>query len=426
MKYKESVVDYIPEHWNIAKVKDFADVKGGKRLPKGKQLISEPNSHPYIRIRDLGKSKYLQINSEFEYVDDETQKTISRYIVNEGDILISVVGTIGLIGIVGETLDNANQTENCDKIVNITGVIPEYLYYYLISNFGQEEIRKGTVGAVQPKLPLKNVQDITVVYPSYEGQKNIVDILSSIDAKIELNNKINNNLEEQAQACFKSWFIDAPEASSWETGTFSDVIETMIAGDWGKDSPTGNNTEMVYCIRGADIPDVKSGNKGKMPTRFILPKNYATKHLVAGDVVVEISGGSPTQSTGRIASISQSLLDRYDKGMVCTNFCKAMKPKSGYSMFVYYYWQYLYDKNVFFIYENGTTGIKNLDISGFIETEPIILPPAELVEKFDAFCHSVFDVIFANGLQNEQLANIRDALLPKLISGELDVSNIDL
>lgn len=237
---------------------------------------------------------------------------------------------------------------------------------------------------------------------------------------------INKNLEQQAQAIFKSWFIDAPESSSWETGTFSDIIDTMIAGDWGKDSPIGNNTEMVYCIRGADIPDVKSGNKGKMPTRFILPKNYVAKHLVAGDVVVEISGGSPTQSTGRIASISQSLLDRYDKGMVCTNFCKAMKPKSGYSMFVYYYWQYLYDKNVFFLYENGTTGIKNLDISGFIETEPIILPPVELVEEFDAFCHSVFDVIFANGLQNEKLANMRDALLPKLMSGELDVSDIKL
>lgn len=183
---------------------------------------------------------------------------------------------------------------------------------------------------------------------------------------------------------------------------------------------------MVYCIRGADIPDVKSGNKGQMPTRFILPKNYVAKHLVAGDVVVEISGGSPTQSTGRIASISQSLLDRYNKGMVCTNFCKAMKPKSGYSMFVYYYWQYLYDKNVFFLYENGTTGIKNLDISGFIETEPIILPPVELVEEFDAFCRSIFDVIFANGLQNEKLANMRDALLPKLMSGEVDVSTLDL
>lgn len=181
-------------HWNEAKIKEFAEVKGGKRLPKGKQLIKEQNSHPYIRIRDLGKSKYLQLTSEYEYVDDETQQSIARYIVNEGDILISVVGTIGLIGIVGATLDKANQTENCDKIINIKGLIPEYLYYYLVSDFGQEEIRKGTVGAVQPKLPLKNVQDISVRYPSMEEQEKIVAILSSIDEKIAINEKINNNL----------------------------------------------------------------------------------------------------------------------------------------------------------------------------------------------------------------------------------------
>ena len=182
------------EHWNEAKIKDFAEVKGGKRLPKGKQLIKEPNSHPYIRIRDLGKAKYLQLNSEYEYVDDETQKTIARYIVNTGDILISVVGTIGLIGIVGSTLDKANQTENCDKIVNIHGINPEYLYYYLVSNLGQEEIKRGTVGAVQPKLPLKNVLDITVKYPSILEQERIVTILSVIDEKIAVNEKINNNL----------------------------------------------------------------------------------------------------------------------------------------------------------------------------------------------------------------------------------------
>lgn len=149
------------EIWNEGKVKDFADVKGGKRLPKGKQLIKEKNSHPYIRIRDLGKSKILEVTSDYEYVDDETQETISRYIVEKGDILISVVGTIGLVGIVGESLHLANQTENCDKIVNIRGIDSEYLYYYLISSFGQDEIKRGTVGAVQPKLPLKNVQDIT-------------------------------------------------------------------------------------------------------------------------------------------------------------------------------------------------------------------------------------------------------------------------
>ena len=306
------------------------------------------------------------------------------------------------------------------------GVSKRFLYYVLADDTFFDYSMATSKGTKMPRGDKKAIMKYEVPDFTYEEQEKIAGILEVIDEKIELNTAINKNLEAQAQSIFKSWFIDAPESSSWETGTFSDIIDTMIAGDWGKDSPIGNNTEMVYCIRGADIPDVKNGNKGKMPTRFILPKNYVAKHLVAGDVVVEISGGSPTQSTGRIASISQSLLDRYDKGMVCTNFCKAMKPKSGYSMFVYYYWQYLYDKNVFFLYENGTTGIKNLDISGFIETEPIILPPVELVEEFDAFCHSVFDVIFANGLQNEKLANMRDALLPKLMSGEIDVSDLDL
>lgn len=179
-------------------------------------------------------------------------------------------------------------------------------------------------------------------------------------------------------------------------------------------------------MRGADIPDVKAGNKGKMPTRYILPKNYASKQLSDGDIVVEISGGSPTQSTGRCTAITQSLLDRYDSGMVCTNFCKAIKPLEGYSLFIYYYWQYLYDRKVFFSYENGTTGIKNLDFSGFLESEIIIIPPIDKVHKFNEFCRTIFDQVFANGKQTEQLATIRDTLLPKLMSGELDVSDIDL
>ena len=243
--------------------------------------------------------------------------------------------------------------------------------------------------------------------------------------KLWVSYMLNNNLEQQAQVIFKKCFIDNLENSKWSTGTFSELIKSTLNGDWGKEAPTGNNTEKVYCIRGADIPEVKSGNKGKMPIRYILPKNFAAKQLTAGDIVVEISGGSPTQSTGRCTAITQSLLDRYDSGMVCTNFCKAMKPKDGYSLFIYYYWQYLYDKGVFFSYENGTTGIKNLDFSGFIETEPILIPPIDRIVVFDDYCKSIFSHIFINGKQNEHLAMLRDTLLPKLMSGELDVSDID-
>jgi hypothetical protein len=233
-----------------------------------------------------------------------------------------------------------------------------------------------------------------------------------------------------AQAIFKSWFVDFEPwggvmPNDWKEGTFNEVIiSATLSGDWGKDSPTGNNIQEVYCIRGADIPDVNAGNKGKMPIRYIITQNYITKQLTVGDIVIEISGGSPTQSTGRCALITKSLLDRYDRGMVCTNFCRAVKPLTGYAPFVYFFWKHLYAQNVMFSYENGTTGIKNLDISGFIETESIVIPPPDIVSRFAETVNTAIDTIFSNGLENERLAALRDTLLPKLISGELSVADL--
>ena len=176
------------------KLGDVATVKGGKRLPKGTNLITEPNSHPYIRVRDLNNKSTLELNNDFEYVDDETQKSIARYIVGAGDIVLSIVGTIGLVAIVGESLHKANLTENCVKLTQLDGVDRDYLYYYLKSDLGQAEIAKGTVGAVQAKLPIKNIQDIDIVLPDISTQQKISSILRSIDDKIENNQKINDNL----------------------------------------------------------------------------------------------------------------------------------------------------------------------------------------------------------------------------------------
>lgn len=306
---------------------------------------------------------------------------------------------------------------------NIDG---DFLYYVLANGDFFDYSMATSKGTKMPRGDKTSIMQYEVPVFDVDTQRKIASVLRCLDEKIELNSTINKNLEQQAQAIFKEWFIDNPENNEWSTGTFSELIKSTLNGDWGKEAPTGNNTEKVYCIRGADIPEVKAGNKGKMPTRYILPKNFATKQLTAGDIVVEISGGSPTQSTGRCTAITQSLLDRYDSGMVCTNFCKAMKPKEGYSLFIYYYWQYLYGKGVFFSYENGTTGIKNLDFSGFIETETILIPPVDKVIVFDDYCKTIFNQIFANGKQNEHLAVLRDTLLPKLMSGELDVSDIDL
>ena len=307
-------------------------------------------------------------------------------------------------------------------------VDPIFIYYFLQTL----DLGNYAGGSAVPTLNRNHIHTLNVYVPTdIAEQRKIGAVLSAIDDKIELNNAINENLEQQAHALFKAWFGDfepfggiMPE--NWRMGTFSEIIESTLGGDWGKEEPTGNYTEQVYCIRGADIPEVKAGNKGKMPTRYILPKNYKSKKLVPDDIVIEISGGSPIQSTGRSTVIPQSLLNRYDMGMVCTNFCRAIKPIQGYSKFIYYYWQYLYDRKVFFSYENGTTGIKNLDISGFIETEPVIIPSVEALDKFNELSSVYFQQIFANGLENEKLSSLRDTLLPKLMNGEIDVSEVKI
>lgn len=173
------------------KLGKVATVKGGKRLPKGINLITKPNPHPYIRVRDLNGKKTLELDGSFEFVDDETQKAISRYIVTGGDIVLSIVGTIGLVSVVGDSLNEANLTENCVKLTSLSGIDRDYLYYYLKSSYGQQEIARGTVGAVQAKLPIKNIQDISIPLPDEVTQRKIADILSSLDAKIEVNQRIN-------------------------------------------------------------------------------------------------------------------------------------------------------------------------------------------------------------------------------------------
>ena len=372
------------------------------------------------------KGHYIDFDSANWISEADYLKVNSRSAVEQWDILFSMIGTIGNI-----YLEKNSHVEYACKNMGIFKFSGNkenalWMYYYLKSPQAKAYIQTHLRGSTQAYVPLGGLREMPVPVPPQSVRNEIIAVLRPIDEKIECNNAINDNLQQQAQALFKKWFADNPDAILWKEGTFSNLIEKTISGDWGKDSPSGNNTEMVYCIRGADIPEVRAGNKGKMPTRYILPKNYAAKQLVDGDIVVEISGGSPTQSTGRAAAVSDALLARYDKGMVCTNFCKALKPRAGYSMYVYYYWQYLYDRDIFFSYENGTTGIKNLDINGFIETEPIVIAPEDLVEKFDAVCQTVFSKIYANGMENEQLALVRDTILPKLMSGEIDVSAVQL
>ena len=153
----------------------------------------------------------------------------------------------------------------------------------------------------------------------------------------------------------------------------SEIIDVFIAGDWGNESPSLEAPHAVSCVRGADIVPISNNEFTNIPLRYVSDRSFQQKLLKVGDIVIEKSGGSPTQSTGRAIYISESLFSA-STDVVCSNFCVAFRVKDGWnSYFIYQYWQYLYNSGVFFNFEGKTSGIKNLQLDialSTIEIEP--------------------------------------------------------
>lgn len=170
--------------WKTKKLGILADVKGGKRLPKGENVVSDKTNHPYIRLTDMIDGKINAKN--VMYITDEVHKKISRYTISKEDIYLSIAGTIGVVCRVPEELDGANLTENAVKIsLKSKEIIKDYLFYFLNSHDGQTQIKQRTGGASQPKLALDRVKSIEVHYPDPEFQLKITSQLNVFNQAID-------------------------------------------------------------------------------------------------------------------------------------------------------------------------------------------------------------------------------------------------
>ena len=168
------------------KLEHISDICGGKRLPKGYSLTSTKNNHPYITISDMNKHTVLLDN--IKYVPNEIVKKIEKYVIFDSDLYITVAGTIGIVGKIPSTLNGANLTENADKITNIQ-INQNYLLYYLNTGALKKLIEKNRTDNAQPKLALKEIRKMSIIFPSDEEQEKIANFLSAIDKKIELMEK---------------------------------------------------------------------------------------------------------------------------------------------------------------------------------------------------------------------------------------------
>jgi type I restriction enzyme S subunit len=329
-------------------------------------------------------------------------------------------------------------------VTTFKGNVPKYIYY-LLSCLGR--IRTSDKSAV-PGVNRNELHEMAVpAIDDKDQQKKIATVLSALDAKIECNNRINAELESMAKALYDYWFVqfEFPDANGkpykssggkmvynatlgreiphgWVFGPLSNWIAKDKTGDWGKDMAEGNYTLSVDCIRGTDINGLNGKGAVAAPTRFILEKNRG-KILAPFDLVIEISGGSPTQSTGRLALMTSEAIKRFSRPVICSNFCKAISLKnSAYAFNFAYLWKSAYENKVLFGWEGKTSGIKNLLFDAFTTKHMVCMPTQNQAQRYFDFVSSIEDKRQKRLQENESLEALRDWLLPLLMNGQVTVA----
>ena len=355
--------------------------------------------------------------------------------------------------------------------------------WYLLFWFMAEEQRLlGLVentGIGAGKLDTGVIQNLTIsIPPAYERQR-ILTVAKSLDDKIEQNRQMNTTLEAIAQALFKSWFLDfdpvidkalaagnpIPEPlhkraearralgdqrkplpgeiedhfpsrfvfseemgwmpEGWEVKPFGDLIESTIGGDWGKGEQDEKHGLNVVIIRGTDIESANAGVRGKVPSRWVEQKKFQSRELEDGDIVLEVSGGSPKQPTGRSAYITQNYLELLGGAVVPASFCRKLRPRSSLlGLYAAMHLGRIYALGKTWGYQNQSTGISNFQTKIFLKNEPLVFPDHDLIlEAFFRTARPMFDK--RSTPEQEDLAQIRDTLLPKLLSGELRIPDAE-
>ena len=318
---------------------------------------------------------------------------------------------------------------------------PVYLAYFLKTDEFQKQIYGIVGGSAIPTLSQEDLASLIVRVPNENIQNTIADILDSLDGKIELNKQINDNLEAMAKQLYDYWFVqfDFPNEEgkpykssggamvwneelhmnipySWNTCLLNDYIGSNNTGDWGFDEPAEKRNMKVGCIRGADIVKLND-----LPTRYIKDSN-TSKLLSVWDIVIEVSGGSPTQATGRSAFVTPGVLKRNGGNLTCSNFCHAFTMKNyKASAYFFFMWRMFYDNNNMFNYEGKTSGIKNFMTDTFLANKWLDVPTA-LLDLFFERIKVIYEQIDNNIEEINALTKQRDELLPLLMNGQATVN----
>ena len=347
-----------------------------------------------------------------KFVTEDKARSLGRSIARRGDVVVTISGTLGQIAYIPN--DSMYEEYLCSQrqfrvSFDTSRVYVPYLVFYFHTNEGQNKILAFANQTGVPALsqPLKNFKKIRVHLPSYDEQRRIASVIESINNKIECNQKINDNLLGQMQALYKSWFVDFLPfgGSKPRTWTETDIytLANIIYGAPFKSKQFNTDGVGTPIIRIRDLENQQFATY----TTEIHPKGYL---LQPGDIVVGMDGEFRPYVWGN------------DKAWLNQRVCVFENKRPNGKAFLYFTIKPL----LYGIEQTQVaTTVIHIGKKDFDAFE-ITLPDASTLDVFDALTTPMMRVIVSNCFENKRLAALRDILLPKLMSGEIDVSGIQL
>ena len=423
----------IPQNWSLKKVSEIAKTgSGGTPLSTCKEYYDGGNI-PWINSGEVGQNSIKQTSN---FITKAGMENSSAKLFPAGSVLLALYGATA--GKTSFLEINATTNQAICAIMPKKGYDAKFIKYYLDALYSY--LVGVSTGSARDNLNQNGIQDLEIPFPSETIQKSIAKGLSDLDAKIELNNRINRELEGMAKTLYDYWFVqfDFPNADGkpykssggkmlynaelkreipegWENGTLGDISDLVRGVTYdASDIKEENDYDVIPILRATNI----SGNVIDLDNMVFVPKQNVSANQVLNkfDILITMSSGSKDH-------IGKNGFFYFDKEVAFGAFCAKIVAKDKYRFYVYSYTQ---SDFMFSTIKNECLGTNINNLNGsLVKGFKIVIPPDDLVEKFNDEVLSIYEMIGNNHKQNQQLSELRDWLLPMLMNGQVTVKEAE-
>lgn len=423
------------------KLADCVDLLAGFAF-KSQHFTDKHDDIPLIKGENVSQGCILwEISKRWSAAD---WPSLEKYQLRAGDVIVAMDRPWVPAGLkwayIRSDDPQALLVQRCSRLRSNTPKLDQDFLRFVIGGPGFESyVIPITTGVNVPHISGKQILDYEFAMPPFPIQQRIASILSAYDELIVSSQRRIKNLESMARTLYREWFVhfrfpgheNHPRVASslgeipegWEVKRVESLMVDHIGGGWGKDAPDDDHTESAWVIRGTDIPGARGSQVAGVPHRFHTPSNLRSRKLAVGDILFEVSGGSKGQPVGRTLLITPELMSAFDGNVICASFCKRIRPDAAAYGAELLYLSFVegYESGEIEQFQVQSTGISNFKWTEYIAKTERAVPPAPLRSCFRDQVAPLFTQIAILGLQIQNLRRTRNLLLPRLLSGQINL-----